>query len=210
MANINIYGDISRETAGFAAKKLLERGQAEMITERFGYFDPQGKKKTKTRNWRRYESLPAASAPLEAGMPPSGQQLTFTDVEVVLEQYGDGVKLTDVVIDTHKDNVLAESMDLDRQLLRECALAKHFYLFPPAQGHAVGLKLRQSHGCARGETVFQQLQVDGHIGGAKNRVVETALGKTLAERTLAADEALEVIGAAAGSHAVLAPAGGLA
>jgi N4-gp56 family major capsid protein len=110
--NTNVYGDISPRTAGYAAKRLLERGQYELVTERFGHFDPQPKKNSKTRKWRRYESLPRATAPLAEGVPPTGQKITYSDIEVTLEQYGDSVKLTDVIMDTHEDPVLNESMDL--------------------------------------------------------------------------------------------------
>ena len=109
---MNTYGDISPRTAAFAAKRLLERGQYLMVTERFGQVDPQGKNKTKTRKWRRYESLPRATSPLAEGVPPAGQKLTYTDIEVTLEQYGDMVELTDVIMDTHEDDVLKQSMDL--------------------------------------------------------------------------------------------------
>ena len=47
MAELNIYGDISPRTGGYATKELLKRGQELMILERFGQFDPQGKNKTK-------------------------------------------------------------------------------------------------------------------------------------------------------------------
>jgi len=106
------YGDISPRTAAFAAKKLLERGQHIMVFERFGQMDPQGKNKTKTRTWRRYESLQRASAPLAEGITPAGQQLTKTDIIATLEQYGDMLPLTDVIEDTHEDPVLNQMMGL--------------------------------------------------------------------------------------------------
>jgi len=106
------YGDISPRTAGFAVSRLLERGQHLMVTERFGQVDAQPKNKTKTRKFRRYESLARASSPLAEGVTPSGKQLTFTDIDATLEQYGDFVKITDVVVDTHEDKVLMEAMDL--------------------------------------------------------------------------------------------------
>ena len=111
MARTN-YGDISPRTAAFAAKKLLERGQHQMVVERFGQMDPQGKNKTKTRAWRRYESLQRASAPLTEGVTPAGQQLTKTDIIATLEQYGDRLPLTDVIEDTHEDPVLNQMMKL--------------------------------------------------------------------------------------------------
>jgi len=109
---INTYGDISPRTAAFATVDLLERGQHGMVVERFGYVDPQGQNKTKTRKWRRYHSLPRATAPLAEGISPAGQQLHFTDITATLEQYGDFVPVTDVIADTHEDGVLKEAMKL--------------------------------------------------------------------------------------------------
>lgn len=108
----NTYGDISPRTAGFATRKLLERGQHLMVIERFGQMDPQSKKQTKVRKWRRYLSLPRATAPLAEGITPPGQRLNYTDITATLEQYGDLVTITDVVQDTHEDPVLDESSKL--------------------------------------------------------------------------------------------------
>jgi N4-gp56 family major capsid protein len=109
---ITTYGDISPRTAGFAAKKLLERGQYQLVTERFGYFDPQGENKSLKRKWRRYLSLARASAPLAEGVPPIGKKLDYEDIEADLEQYGDAVKITDKIADTHEDPILSETMGI--------------------------------------------------------------------------------------------------
>lgn len=108
----NTYGDISPRTAAHATKRLLERGQHLMHMERFGQVDPQGQKKTKSRKWRRYESLARATSPLAEGISPTGKKITFTDVEVTLEQYGDLVEITDVIRDTHEDPVMNEMTDV--------------------------------------------------------------------------------------------------
>lgn len=110
--NTTTYGDISPRTAGYAKARLLERGQHLMVIERFGQVDPQQKNKTDTVKWRRYNSLPRATAPLAEGIPPEGRKLTYTDISATLEQYGDAVKITDKIKDTHEDPVLNESMDL--------------------------------------------------------------------------------------------------
>ena len=112
MGNINKYGDISPRTAGFAARQLLERGQYEMVIERFGQGKPLPKHHTKTLKFRRYEALARADAPLAEGIPPAGRKMTKTDVECTLEQYGDLVELTDVIVDTHEDSVLSEYMTI--------------------------------------------------------------------------------------------------
>jgi len=109
---VNVYGDISPRTAAYAATRLLKRGQTLMVTERFGQFDPQGKNKTKTRKFRRYNALAPAISALAEGVTPKGSKITYDDVECTLEQYGDYVTITDVIRDTHEDPVLAEMMDV--------------------------------------------------------------------------------------------------
>lgn len=112
MGNMTTYGDISPRTGEKAVARLLKRGQYGLVTERFGMMDPQGKNQTKTRKWRRYNSLPRATAPLAEGIPPAGSKLTYTDITAVLEQYGDKVEITDVIADTHEDPVLNQALDL--------------------------------------------------------------------------------------------------
>lgn len=109
---VNTYGDISPRTAGYAAAKLLKRGQALVITERFGQTDPQGRNKTKTRKFRRYNALAPVTSPLAEGVTPKGSRISYTDVQCELEQYGDWVQITDVIKDTHEDPVLSEMMDV--------------------------------------------------------------------------------------------------
>jgi N4-gp56 family major capsid protein len=108
---VNKYGDISPRTATAAAKKLLRVAQPLMYLQRFGQEESQAKNTGRTRTWRRYESFPPVSAPLVEGVTPPGQVIRYTDVSVVLMQYGDLVRLTDVIQDTHEDPVLQTMMD---------------------------------------------------------------------------------------------------
>jgi N4-gp56 family major capsid protein len=117
--NYTTYGDISPRIGAKAVAKLLKRGQYQMVTERFGQVDPQEKKKGKTRKYRRYLSFPRATAPLAEGIPPKGQKLRYTDVNINLEQYGDLAEITDHVEDTHEDPVLAEARDLCSEQIAE-------------------------------------------------------------------------------------------
>ncbi|BDQ36306.1 hypothetical protein SYK_06660 [Pseudodesulfovibrio nedwellii] len=106
------YGDISPRTAGKACKKFLERGVPLRLIERFADSRPLEKNDTKTQIFRRYNSLAPALTPLTEGVSPSGKTGTKTDVTVNLEQYGDYVELTDVIVDTHEDPVLKEYMGI--------------------------------------------------------------------------------------------------
>ena len=110
--NTTTSDDISFRTRGKAVRKLLERGQHLMVTERFGQVDPQPKNASLTRKWRRYHSLPRASAPLAEGIPPTGHKLTSTDITANLEFYGDVIKITNIIQDTHEDPVLDEAMKI--------------------------------------------------------------------------------------------------
>jgi N4-gp56 family major capsid protein len=113
------YGDISPRTAAYASIPLLERGQHGMTVERFGQAKPIPKKHSKVITFRRYHSLNPAVAPLAEGVPPEGQKLTKTDITATLEQYGDMIEITDVIQDTHEDNVLQESMKICGEQIAE-------------------------------------------------------------------------------------------
>lgn len=109
---LNVYGDISPRTAGYASAQLLKRGQYIMVTERWMDQRPLPMRSSRTMVARRYKSLDRATQPLVEGTPPAGKKVTFEDVTATLEQYGDYVELTDVIQDTHEDPVLQEYTDI--------------------------------------------------------------------------------------------------
>lgn len=119
MGEVTKYGDISPRTAAFAAAGLLERGQYDLVTERFGQPKPLPKKHTQTIIFRRYNSLARATSPLAEGVTPAGQRLTHTDIQVTLQQYGDKVEITDVIEDTHEDPVLKVAIDALGEMFAE-------------------------------------------------------------------------------------------
>lgn len=121
------YGDISPRTAAHVVKQLLERSAPVMIIEKFGQTYPIPTKATKTAKWRRYFLsgatgsagsgsgnffVPLALTPLVEGVTPSGNRLANVDYSVTLQQYGDYVTITDVVMDTHEDPILSEAIDI--------------------------------------------------------------------------------------------------
>ena len=112
--NYNTNGDLSQRTSVYAAKRLLKRAQEKMILERFGQVDPQPQNKGKTRSYRRYHSLATlpATAPLAEGVTPTAKKLTYTDVSVTLETYGDLVELSREIKLYHEDPVFKETFDI--------------------------------------------------------------------------------------------------
>ncbi|RMH45464.1 MAG: N4-gp56 family major capsid protein [Gammaproteobacteria bacterium] len=107
-----IYGDISPRTAGYAVKKLLKRAVPHLVLEKFGQTYVLPNNSTKVAKFRRYNSLSATPNALTEGVKPAGKTLTSTDVTATLTQYGDYVEITDVIMDTHEDPVLNETVDI--------------------------------------------------------------------------------------------------
>src|SRR5687768_11600425 len=106
------YGDISPAVAGYHAAELLTRAIPYLILEKFAQTKPLPSNSTKTMIFRRYNALSNTPAVLTEGVTPAGKSLTKTDVSVTINQYGDYVELTDVVMDTHDDPVLAETQTI--------------------------------------------------------------------------------------------------
>lgn len=102
------YGDISPRTAGYAAAQMLDRAMPAMCMARFGQQVPIPKNKSMSVKLRRYNSFAPSLTPLVEGVTPQADQMSSTDVNATLQQYGRRTTLTDIIIDTHEDNVLQE------------------------------------------------------------------------------------------------------
>jgi len=126
MAQVVNYGDITPRTAAYVIKDLLTRAMPYMVIEKFGQNYPIPQNNTKTAKFRRYFLqgatgaagsgnpanpffTPLALSPLVEGVTPAGNRLASVDYTVQLNQYGDYVTISDVVMDTHEDPVLREA-----------------------------------------------------------------------------------------------------
>lgn len=122
------YGDISPRVAAYAVSQLLKRGLPYLVIEKFGQVYPIPNNSTKIAKFRRYYlagatggagdgnpanafSTPLAVTPLTEGVTPTGKKLANTDYTVTLVQYGDFITITDVVLDTAEDQVLAQATE---------------------------------------------------------------------------------------------------
>lgn len=105
---MTVYGDITPRTAAYAVDKMLERAQPSLNMAKFAVVTAVPKGKTKVVKWRRYGRLAPTTTPLTEGVTPVQGNILSTDVTANLEQYGQRVQITDVIMDTHEDPVLAE------------------------------------------------------------------------------------------------------
>lgn len=121
------YGDISPAVAAWAVVRMLKRALPLLVFEKFGQVYPLPTNSTQTAKFRRYFLsgatgsagsgsgnfyTPLATTPLVEGVTPEGRMLANQDYTVQLAQYGDYITITDVVNDTHPDNILAEATDV--------------------------------------------------------------------------------------------------
>jgi N4-gp56 family major capsid protein len=121
------YGDVSPAVGTYALVRMLKRAVPLLQLERFGqtYVLPQNN--TQTAKFRRYFlsgatgaagsgsgafSAPVATTALTEGVTPAGSTLANQDYTVQLAQYGDYITITDVIMDTHTDDVLGQATDI--------------------------------------------------------------------------------------------------
>lgn len=129
MAQITAYGDISPAVAAWANVQMLKRGLPLLQLEQFGQAYPLPTNSTSTVKFRRYFLsgatgsagngsatnpfyIPLATTPLVEGVTPVGNKLANQDYTATVAQYGDFITITDVIQDTHTDQVLSQATDV--------------------------------------------------------------------------------------------------
>ena len=113
-----VYGDITPRQAAYSVVNLLKRAQPLLTIERFGQVYLLPKNNTRVAKFRRYflegstgsvsgtagnAAMPLATTPLVEGVTPAGRKMASKDYVVQLEQYGDFIGFTDVILDIHED-----------------------------------------------------------------------------------------------------------
>ena len=111
MANTTLT-QLPANIQGFYDRNLLDRAEALLIHDKYGQVRNLPKKNGTKINFRRYSNLATATTPLTEGVTPSGSQLSVTDINATVAQYGDYVTLTDQVDMFGLDNTVAEATDI--------------------------------------------------------------------------------------------------
>jgi N4-gp56 family major capsid protein len=121
------YGDISPAIAAYAVVRMLKRAMPYLQLEKFGQTYPLPTHSTQTAKFRRYfltgatgtagssgsnYYYPVATTPLVEGVTPTGNSIANQDYTAQLAQYGDYVTISDVIMDTHTDDILAQTTDI--------------------------------------------------------------------------------------------------
>ena len=127
MSQVTTYGDISPAVAAWAQVQMLKRATPYLQLERFGQTYTLPTNNTNVAKFRRYflagatgsagsgtgaYYTPIAITPLVEGVTPAGSKLENATYTVTLNQYGDYITITDVVQDTHTDNILRDATEV--------------------------------------------------------------------------------------------------
>ncbi|MBQ9993370.1 MAG: N4-gp56 family major capsid protein, partial [Clostridia bacterium] len=95
MANTpNTLGVLTAEQKTFYERTLLGRLLPNLVLYKYGQKKSVPKNEGKAVNFRRFNSLAAATTPLTEGQPGDGQSLDITTIVANLAQYGDYVTIT--------------------------------------------------------------------------------------------------------------------
>lgn len=101
-------GTLSTMANVYVVAKMLIRALPYLVFEKFGQAYPLPTKSTKTAKFRRFESLDATPKKLTEGVTPTAQTFSVTDIEATVNQYGNLVTMTDVLLDTNDSPVMEQ------------------------------------------------------------------------------------------------------
>jgi N4-gp56 family major capsid protein len=110
--NATTDSGMSAEMKTFYDKQLITLAEPELIHDQFGQKKPIPKNGGKTVEFRKYDSLEKATTPLVEGVTPKGSKMNTSTITSTVNQYGDFVALTDMLILTAIDNNVVEANKL--------------------------------------------------------------------------------------------------
>lgn len=112
MATTQTYAGLTAEQKTFYDRTLLSRLLPSLVYAKYGQKKSAPKKEGDTVNFRRFNSLNAATTPLTEGVTPAGSSLSITAVTATVKQYGDFVQISDKLDMVGIDPVLTETGQL--------------------------------------------------------------------------------------------------
>lgn len=93
----------------YYVKTLLENSEPKLVYAKYGDEQPLPQGNGKRMQWRKFSKLAKALTPLTEGVTPQGNNLTMSTVEGAINQYGDWIRLSDIVKLTSLDNLVVQA-----------------------------------------------------------------------------------------------------
>lgn len=110
--NVGSTTQVALEAQTFYDRTLLKRLTPNLVFAQFAQKGTIPKRGGNKINWRKFNSLTAATTPLTEGVTPSGNNLTMAQVEATLKQYGDFIEFSDVIDTVGIDPVLVQGAEV--------------------------------------------------------------------------------------------------
>ena len=112
--NTNVTTDVglSNEMKTFYSDYLIDMAGPELVHDQFGQEHDIPKNGGKTIEFRKYQPLPKALTPLTEGVTPDGNKLEMSVVTATIDQFGDYIELSDILLLTAIDNNLVQATRL--------------------------------------------------------------------------------------------------
>jgi len=108
---VQTYSGLTAEQKTFYDRALLSRLTPKIVFLQHGQKKPIPRREGATINFRRFESLPVITTPLTEGQPPTGSNLTLTQITATVEGYGVYVVLSDLLDMAGIDPVATETVE---------------------------------------------------------------------------------------------------
>ena len=113
---VTSQGSLSAEMKTFYEDTLIDNAEPKLVHDQFGDKYPIPKNNGKTIEFRKYAALPKALTPLTEGVTPTGNNLSVSTKEATINQFGDYIKLSDMLqLTTIDDNVVQSTKLLGSQ-----------------------------------------------------------------------------------------------
>lgn len=111
MATQTIAG-LTQENKTFYERTLLKRALPNLVFYKYGQKKPMPKHEGDTVQFRKFNSLDAATTPLTEGVTPNGKALNISTITATVAQYGDYIETSDKISLVGIDPVVTESAEL--------------------------------------------------------------------------------------------------
>ena len=112
VTNVTTQESMSVEMKTFYDRNLLENAEPELVHDQWAQTRDIPKHGGKKIEFRKFSQLPKALTALTEGVTPEGQEISVTNLEAEVKQYGGYVKVSDILQMTTIDNVIVETTDM--------------------------------------------------------------------------------------------------
>lgn len=112
VTNVTTQDSMSVEMKTFYDRNLLENAEPELVHDQWAQTRDIPKNGGKKIEFRKFSQLPKALTALTEGVTPEGQEISVSNLEAEVKQYGGYVKVSDILQMTTIDNVIVETTDM--------------------------------------------------------------------------------------------------